>query len=311
MPYNIQLSKEKRKNIMDVIQTIDGKTGLFGLIGNPVRHTKSPFIHNTLFKLFGINAVYVPMLIQKEHLENAVNGMKAMNVIGFNVTVPYKKDIIKYLDDISNDALLMGAVNTVKNVNGKLKGYNTDAEGFVRDFKDAFDTDFNGKRVLLLGAGGTARALAVKLVSEGIRHLSIVNRTEQHAQSISEVVRNKFGNYVGYIHPESEELIKEFKEYEVVINTTPVGMSTYADETPFDINYTFDKEQMVYDVIYSPERTKFLSQAQDCGCKTRNGFGMLINQGISAFEIWTGRTVSRQQTAKLLNNINELKDLHD
>lgn len=296
---------------MDIIRTVDGKTGLFGLIGNPVRHTKSPLIHNTLFKLFDINAVYIPMLIQRDSLENAVNGMKAMNVTGFNVTVPYKKDIIKYLDDISKDALLMGAVNTVKNVNGKLKGYNTDAEGFVRDFKDAFDTNFNGKKVLLFGAGGTSRALAVKLASDGVQHLTIVNRTEQHAQSIAELVRNNFGNIVSCMNPDSPEFLNEFQDYEAVINTTPVGMSTYADTTPFDINFNFNERQMVYDVIYSPKVTKFLSQAQSQGCKIRNGFGMLINQGVSAFEIWTGRIVARQQTVELLNKINELEDLQN
>ena len=296
---------------MDIIRTVNGKTGLFGLIGNPVEHTKSPLIHNTLFNLFDINAIYVPMLTPKDCLESAVNGLKALKVTGFNVTVPYKKDIIKYLDDISNDALLIGAVNTVKNVNGKLKGYNTDAEGFVRDFKDAFDTNFYGRRVLLFGAGGTSRALAVKLASEGIQHLTIVNRTEPHAQSIAELVRNNFGNIVSCSHPDSTEFLNEFQSYEIIINTTPVGMSTYADSTPFDINFVFDERQMVYDVIYSPKKTKFLLQAEGYGCKTRNGFGMLINQGVSAFEIWTGRTVTRQQGVELLNKINELEDLND
>jgi len=296
---------------MDIVSVVNGKTALFGLLGDPVEHTKSPFIHNTLFNQFNINAIYVPILVNKGCLENAVNGLKAQNFIGFNVTVPYKKDIIKYLDDISNDALLMGAVNTVKNVNGKLKGYNTDAEGFVRDFKDGFNTNFKGKRVLILGAGGTARALTIKLAAEGIKHLTIANRTEQHALNIVDLVKNNYGSVVSYVNPNTSQFLEEKKNSEIVINTTPAGMSTYLDSTPFDFIFDFDSNQLVYDVVYSPTKTKFLEQAESCGCKTRNGFGMLINQGLLAFEIWTGKAVARQQALEILNLINKLEDLHD
>jgi shikimate dehydrogenase len=296
---------------MDIVSVVNGKTGLFGLLGDPVEHTKSPFIHNTLFNQFNINAIYVPILVKKDSLENAVNGLKAQNFIGFNVTVPYKKDIIKYLDDIANDALLMGAVNTVKNINGKLKGYNTDAEGFVRDFKDGFNTNFKGKRVLLLGAGGTARALAIKLAVEGIQHLTIANRTELNALNIVDLVKNNYGSVVSYINPDSTQFLDEIKNSELIINTTPAGMSTYLDATPFDFEFTFDSKQLVYDVVYSPPKTKFLKQAESYGCTTRNGFGMLINQGVSAFEIWTGKTVARPQAIELLNLVNKLEDLHD
>jgi len=296
---------------MDIVGVVNGKTGLFGLLGDPVEHTKSPFIHNTLFKHFNLNFIYVPILVSKDGLEKAVHGMKAQNFIGFNVTVPYKKDVIKYLDDISNDALLMGAVNTVKNIDGKLKGYNTDAEGFTRDFKEGFNTNFKGKRVMLLGAGGTARALAIKLAAEGIKHMTIVNRTEQNAQNIVDLVKNNYGSVVSYIVPDSSLFLDEMKTCEIIINTTPAGMSTYLDSTPFDFEFVFDKNQLVYDVIYAPKKTKFLKQAEEYGCKTRNGFGMLINQGVSAFEIWTGKVVARQQAIELLNLIDKLEDIRD
>jgi len=295
---------------MDLVSVVNGKTGLFGLLGDPVEHTKSPFIYNTLFNQYNINAIYVPIHVNKGCLENVVKGLRAQNFIGFNVTVPFKKDIIKYLDDISNDALLMGAVNTVKNINGKLKGYNTDAEGFSRDFKDGFNTNFKGKRVLLLGAGGTTRALTIKLAAEGIQHLAIANRTELHAQNIVDLVKNNYGSIVSYLDPKASQFLDEMKSFQIIINTTPAGMSTYLDSTPFDFEYVFDKDQLVYDVIYSPKKTKFLLQAESYGCKTRNGFGMLINQGVSAFEIWTGKTVARQQAIELLNLIDKLEDLH-
>ena len=293
---------------MEFVNVVDGKTELYGVLGDPIEHTKSPFIHNTLFKQFNINAIYIPIHVNEVCLENAINGLKAQNISGFNVTVPHKKSIIKYLDDISNDALLMGAVNTVKNIQGRLKGYNTDAEGFVRDFKDGLDTNFKDKRVMLFGAGGTARALAVKLASEGIEHLTLVNRTEQNANNITELVKNNYGSIASYILPDSPKLFDEMSQSHIIINTTPAGMSTYLDSTPFDIDYVFDKNQVVYDVVYSPEKTKFLLQAESFGCKTRNGFGMLINQGVSAFEIWTGKLVSRQMTIELLNNIIKMKD---
>lgn len=288
---------------MDIVSTVNGKTKLFGLIGCPVEHTKSPFIHNSLFKEYGMNSVYVPLPVDQGDLEKAVWGMRALGFAGFNVTVPYKKDIIKYLDDISNDALLMGAVNTVKNVDGKLKGYNTDAEGFVRDFKEGFGTNFKNKRVMILGAGGTARALAVKLAAEGISHLTIVNRTFQNAQGIAELVRNNFGSIVSPMDPKAPEFDGEFKISECIINTTPAGMSTYDPSTPFDFDFEFSASQLVYDVVYNPQKTRFLQMAEEKGCKIRNGFGMLINQGVSAFEIWTGKNVPRAIAADLLNLI--------
>ncbi len=288
---------------MDVVSVVNGKTELYGVLGDPIEHTKSPFIHNTLFKQLNINAIYIPIHVNEGCLENVITGLKAQNISGFNVTVPFKKSIIKYLDDISNDALLMGAVNTVKNIHGKLKGYNTDAEGFVRDFKDGFGTNFKGKNVMLFGAGGTARALAVKLASEGVEHLTLVNRTEQNAKNIVDLIKNNYGSVARYILPDSSKLFNEMLQNQIIINTTPTGMSTYLDSTPFGFDYVFDGSQLVYDVIYSPEKTKFLMQAESYGCKIRNGFGMLINQGVSAFEIWTGKTVPKQISTELLNLI--------
>ncbi|HEX2926379.1 MAG TPA: shikimate dehydrogenase [Ruminiclostridium sp.] len=293
---------------MKLVEEVNGKTELYALLGNPVEHTKSPFIHNTLFKENNINAIYIPVQANKEDLGKAVNGFRAQNFSGFNVTVPYKKDIIQYLDDISTDALLMGAINTVENQNGRFIGYNTDADGFVRDFCDGFGTTFKGKRVMLLGAGGTARAIAVKLAAEGIEHLVIANRTESNAQNIANLVNNNYGNIVSTINSEPDLLNSEMQNSQVVINTTPAGMSTYLDSTPFDFDFKFSCSQLVYDVIYVPKKTKFLKQAEKAGCKLRNGFGMLINQGISSFEIWTGTQVSKTQADELLKKIENLEE---
>ncbi len=294
---------------MNLVTTVNGRTALYGLIGCPVEHTKSPFIHNTLFKELDINGVYIPVQVKQGELEAAVKGLRAQNFSGFNVTVPYKKDVIKYLDDISNDALLMGAVNTVKNINGRLKGYNTDAEGFSRDFKESFGTDFAGKRVMLLGAGGTARALSVKLAAEGVKNLTIANRTLENAKKIEVLISDNFGKIATSVTPEQAGFYDILKANDIIINTTPVGMSTFEIKTPFDFKFEFEKRQLVYDVIYAPEKTEFLRQAEESGCKIKNGFGMLINQGISAFEIWTGKVVSKNSAVELLKLINKLEEL--
>lgn len=295
---------------MDFVGLVNGRTELFGLIGDPVEHTRSPFIHNTLFKHLNINGVYIPIPVKPEHLEKAVVGLKAQNFSGFNITVPHKKDIIKYLDDISQDALLMGAVNTVKNVKGRLKGYNTDAEGFVRDFAEGFGTGFKDKRVMILGAGGTARALAVKLCAEGVAHLTIANRSLDNAENIVDLLKNNYKGMISSILSHPKVMFESaFADSEIIINTTPAGMSTYLDSTPFDYDFHFRPNQLIYDVIYTPKKTRFLKQAENCGCKVRNGFGMLINQGVSAFEIWTGKTIKREISTDLLNMLEKLEDL--
>ncbi|ACL75043.1 shikimate dehydrogenase [Ruminiclostridium cellulolyticum] len=292
---------------MNLIEVVNGKTQLYGVLGNPVQHTKSPFIHNTLFKEFEINAIYLPIHVDKGKLEQVMDGFRAIKFSGFNVTVPFKKDIINHLDEVSAEGKLMGAINTVINKDGRFIGYNTDAEGFVRDFSDGFETTFKGKRVMLLGAGGTSRAIAVRLASEGIEHLTIVNRTEANAQSISNLVNSNFGDIVSTILPEKEILDRELENNHIIVNTTPAGMSTYLDSTPFDLDFNFNGTQLVYDVLYVPKKTRFLEQAEKTGCKIRNGFGMLINQGVSAFEIWTGMQVGREQTNKLLKKIENIE----
>ena len=292
---------------MNLVEVVNGKTQLYGVLGNPVEHTKSPFIHNTLFKEFKINAIYLHINVDHGKLEQVIEGFRAINFSGFNVTVPFKSDIIKYLDEVSAEGMLMGAVNTVKNQGGRFVGQNTDAEGFIRDFCDGFQTTFKGKRVILLGAGGTSRAIAVRLASEGIEHLTIVNRTEANAKSISDLVNGNFGNIVSTMLPVKEILDKEFENNQIIINTTPAGMRTYLDSTPFDLDFNFNGTQMVYDVLYVPKKTRFLKQAEEAGCKVRNGFGMLINQGVSSFEVWTGKKVERKQTNELLKNIENIE----
>jgi shikimate dehydrogenase len=277
---------------MEIDNRIVGSTGLIGLIGNPVEHTISPQLHNTISRHLGVDTIYIPFRVEKEDLERAVKGLRALNVIGFNVTVPYKKDVMKYLDENSKEALLMGAVNTVKNIGGRLYGYNTDAEGFSRSFKEESGTGFKNKKVALIGAGGAARAMSVKIALEGARRITLINRTLSKADEIKEMVNNNIVKVIESISAEDKGLSHLLQEADIVINTTSVGMHPHVEDMPVNVPMNYSKDQIFYDVIYNPVKTRFLAAAEEAGCKTINGLGMLFYQGIYAYEMWTGIKLS-------------------
>jgi shikimate dehydrogenase len=291
---------------MHIQDCITGKSRLAGLIGNPVEHSISPQLHNTLSNYLRVDMAYAPFQVEKEDLERAVNGLKALNAIGFNVTIPYKKDVMKYIDVNTKEAILMGAVNTVKNICGRLYGYNTDAEGFARSFKEESGEGFNDKNITIIGAGGASRAIAVKMAMEGAKSISIVNRTLEKAIDIVEVINNNISCICQAFTTDSTLEESIFKEADVIINTTSIGMYPDIDKSPVKDTEIFSSNQIVYDVIYNPSKTKFLADAKMRGCKTINGFGMLIYQGISAYEIWTGIKVPEElikEVFKLFSNI--------
>jgi shikimate dehydrogenase len=273
---------------MQIDKRVTGRTRLLGVIGNPIAHSISPQLHNTISSHLGVDLVYVPLRVEKEELGTAVKGLKALNYIGFNVTVPYKKDVMKFLDENTKEAILMGAVNTVKSIDGRLYGYNTDAEGFARSFKQETGTGFKGKNIMLLGAGGTTRAIAVKIALEGAQKLAIVNRTLTKADEIADMINNNFRPITTALSPEEEKTARAFSESDIIINTTSAGMHPNVDDTPLTGGMQFQAHQIVYDVVYNPGKTKFLEEADGSGCKISNGLGMLFYQGISAYEIWTG-----------------------
>jgi shikimate dehydrogenase len=273
---------------MKIDNRITGKTKLVGIIGCPIEHSISPQLHNSISRVFDVDLTYVPFKVQKADLENAVKGLKALNLIGFNVTIPYKKEIMKYIDENTKEALLMGAVNTVKNIDGRFYGYNTDAEGFARAFKEAVGSGFKGKSITVLGAGGASRAICVKMAIEGAEKISIINRTIEKACDITEIINNNFNNIAKAYSFDACEANKVFSESQIVINATPIGMFPEVGATPLNKKMKLSKEQIVYDTIYNPVKTKLLTEAQKVGCISVNGLGMLFYQGIYAYEIWTG-----------------------
>lgn len=269
---------------------IDSSTGMYCLIGDPVEKSLSPEIHNYSFELNKIDGVYVALEVKPERLEQAVLGIKSLGIKGVNVTIPHKVEVIKYLDELDKEAELLGAVNTIRNVDGRLKGYNTDGRGFVELLKSK-GVELEGKRVLMLGAGGASRAIAISLGLERVSEISIFNRTEEKARVLAEEISEKLCNLkVGY-------RVEDPSDYDIVVNCTSVGMYPNENQVPFDIE-KLSKNCTVADIVYKPLKTKFLEQAEARGHKTVEGLGMLVNQALLSEEIWTGRKVEKESVVE-------------
>ncbi|WP_442603654.1 shikimate dehydrogenase [Paenibacillus sp. KN14-4R] len=263
---------------------LDSQTVLYGVLGDPIGHSRSPIMHNRAFRECGINAAYTAFHVTAEQLHGAVEGIRALGLGGVNVTIPHKVEIMPYLDKIDEGARIAGAVNTVVNQNGVLTGYNTDGIGYVRSLKEETGVDLTTARVLLIGAGGAARGVAYELAREGVPCIYIANRTSKRAVELAEVM----GKYTEVIGLGMDEIGDIMHEVSIVINTTSVGMSPHVDLTPIPEEY-LHQGLIVSDLIYNPRVTRLLREAEACGARTHGGLGMFIFQGACAFELWTGK----------------------
>lgn len=265
---------------------IDGETKVLGIFGYPVSHSLSPIMHNLAFKETGLNFVYVPFPVKPSDLEGATQALRTLGILGINVTIPHKEKIIPYLDDISPEAKIIGAVNTVVNREGRLIGYNTDGEGFVQSLR-AKGISLDQKEILVLGAGGAALAICVSLVKEKIKRLVLINRTYSKAIKLADRLKG--------IAPRVNIEVFEYSErntfpghnrINLLINATSLGMH---DEDPAPINLqNFPSSVYVYDIVYH-RKTKLLEEAEKRGMMHQGGLDMLVFQGALAFEIWTGK----------------------
>lgn len=293
---------------MEIDSRVTGKSKLIGLIGNPVEHSISPQLHNSLSKMLGIELVYVPLKVEKRDLEVVVKALKALDFVGFNVTIPYKREIMKYLDENIKDAILMGAVNTVKKIDGRLYGYNTDAEGFIRSYREEIGEGFKGKKVVLIGAGGVARSIAVKISYEGVEKISLVNRSKERAIELADIVNENIREVVQVYSFNDKTFRMAFEESDIIINTTSLGMYPDIKSTPVINTDYFRSNHIVYDVIYNPQKTKLLSDAEKKGCRIVNGLGMLFYQGINAYEIWTGYRFTEDELKDIYKSFKKILD---
>ncbi|HEY4416662.1 MAG TPA: shikimate dehydrogenase [Verrucomicrobiae bacterium] len=282
---------------------INAATRLCAVLGSPIRHSASPTMHNAAYAALGLNWRYLAFEVQPENLRAAIEGAKALGIAGFNLTVPHKLLALEMVDALDESAKIWGAVNTIRfegrsptgdwqplrhfekaaPVEIRSVGFNTDADGLARSLREDLQFELRGKRVLLLGAGGAGRSIALKLAAENVSQLFLVNRTLSKISQIIMEIHKRF------------PAVRVMQDYpladvDLIINATSLGLKP-EDALPLDEKRFFLKPaHAVYDIIYRPAETPFLAAAKKAGCKTANGLGMLLHQGALAFEIWTGQT---------------------
>ena len=275
------------KNI-SVVDSINGNTKIVGVFGFPVSHTMSPLLQNTMSKHFNENIVYVPFEVDPDKLEDAVKGIKALGAMGFNVTIPHKESIKRHLNWISPEVVAAGSVNTVKIVDGMLKGYSTDGRGFTESLYMETGLRVQYKTICVFGAGGSTRSIVYQCAIEGANEICIINRTLEKAESIAQKI-STISDCLCIALPANSDDAKTFIEKsDIIINTSAMGMKPYEDLSPLSNDIKLSEEQIVYDIVYTPRKTNLIKQAELAGCMAINGMGMLFMQGVFSYEIWTG-----------------------
>lgn len=252
------------------------------IIGDPVSHSLSPAMHNAAFKSLSLDDVYIAYRVSSHELESSVESLRSVKISGFNVTIPHKTAVLQYLDEVDLMSRKAGAVNTVASINGKFKGFNTDIQGFIQPLLNR-NIDFNGLSVLLIGAGGSARAVVTSLSSvNGISKLVVANRTYSKSMELSKLADLQgLSSSVSMI----EEAKGMAKHFDLIVNATSVGLQS--NESILD-SEDIDESSTVYDLVYRPIMTKLLENARKKGAGVIYGYEMLLEQGAQAFEIWTG-----------------------
>ncbi len=263
---------------------------LVGLIGWPVGHSKSPAMHNAAFRAADVDGYYALLPVRPERVGEAVVGLRALGFRGANVTVPHKKAVIPFLDELSPEARAIGAVNTIiVQEDGALSGHNTDAAGFMEDLQalGAPLDDLRQSAALVLGAGGSARAVTYALASRGVPVRLLARRPEQAQTLAGSLIPHlpAAGLVTAHAWPELHNLAADAR---LIVNCTPVGMTPHSDASPWPDDLPFRPRQMVYDLVYNPRRTRLMTQAQASGARAWNGLGMLVYQGARAWSLWTG-----------------------
>jgi len=266
---------------------VSGKTGMCGLIGDPVEHSLSPVIQNAAFEALGLNYVYVAFTVRQNDLGNVILGVRGLGFRGLNVTMPHKIDVIQYLDKLDDTAKKIGSVNTIVNEEGNLIGYTTDGIGALNALRYK-GVDLSGRKIVVLGAGGASRSVSFTLADEA-EELVILNRTFQRAKKLVDDISNLLGDSakIRAGRLSNGTLKKELEDADIVVNATSVGMNPQNTETPVDRGL-LHHGIVVFDLVYEPLETRLLREARRMGAETVDGLAMLVHQGAASFEIWTG-----------------------
>jgi shikimate dehydrogenase len=263
---------------------ISGKTRLYGIFGYPVEHTFSPGMHNAAFKKLNMDSCYVPFAVDPADLGGAVKAIVPLGIRGLNITVPHKEKVIAYLDGLSEEARLIGAVNTIQIANGKMIGHNTDGRGFIRSLREDAGFQPDGKTILLIGSGGAARAVGFSLALAGAGKIALYDVDAGKALALARDMRKKTGREADAV--DAGSLARAAETADCLINATPLGLRKN-DPLPLRKEH-LRKHHLVCDLVYNPPETPFLKAAKDRGARRLPGIGMLLYQGVIAFELWTG-----------------------
>ena len=271
---------------------ISGRTGLLGLIGTPVGHSGSPAMYNYSFQRLELDYAYLAFDIPVEKVPDAIAAIKTFKMRGSNVTMPCKSEVVKYMDELSPAARIIGAVNTIVNDDGKLTGHITDGIGFVRNLKEE-GVEVKGKKITVMGAGGAATAIQVQCALDGAREISIFNMKdafyEKGLKTVENIKKEVPGCVVNlYDLDDTEKLNAEIASSDILANATLVGMRPNEDKSNIKDTSVFRKDLVVADAVYNPKKTKMLEDAEAAGCKIVSGTGMLLWQGAEAFKLYTG-----------------------
>ena len=281
---------------------IDSKTILMGLFASPSAHSVSPIIHNNAFEKLGLNYVYLSFEVNKDNLKDAVQSIKTLNMRGVNLSMPNKKEVIQYLDEISETAKLSQSVNTIVNDNGILKGYSTDGKGFFKSLEEE-KIFMKDKNITILGTGGASIAIISQAVFEGIKNIFVFKRDKNwnEQKKILDNIASKTNCNIELNSLEDKNILKrKIEESNLLINATSVGMKenfSLIEDKSF-----FRKDLIVSDIIYNPEKTKLLQIAEKEGCKIINGIGMLLYQGALSFELWTNKKMPVDYIKEIIFN---------
>lgn len=263
---------------------------LFGLLAHPAQHSLSPLMHNAAFHACQLPYHYQAFDVPPDQLEEAIKAIKLLNIKGVNVTVPHKEKIIPFLDQINEEAKAIGAVNTIVNENGSLHGYNTDGDGYVQSLIQETTVDLHQASIIILGAGGAAKGIAIYLLKNGCRHLMIANRSPLKAEQLEEQLQaysTKLEHQVEIRHVPWQKAAEHCEAADVIINTTSVGLWPHVTEMPVQLKEISLKQKVVSDIIYNPLMTAFLQEAKSKGAEIHTGVGMFIYQGARAFRLFT------------------------
>ena len=301
---------------------INGTTNVVGVIGDPIEHSLSPIMFNVAFKSLNLDYVYVPFNVKKENLHYAIAGAKALNIKGLNITIPHKKNVLNEIDKFDIMANLIGAVNTINFNNGKSKGYNTDCIGAVRAIEEV--SNLKDKNVVIVGAGGAARAIAFQIAISNVENLAMINRSEKKAESLVydmktllstdfkddsklDDTRIDFSHIdLNFQYGGIESLYNYLKDADILIDTTPIGMYPNVDVEPIATANEMHSDLIVNDIVYNPIETCLLKEAKLANATIISGIKMLLYQGVENFKIWTGLEAPVDLMEKaLLDEINK------